>query len=137
MQRPEIQSLIHRCDRLRQEIETLLAERGRSSPGRAARPSQEQPRLDTPAHGEDIRTIWATTLSSKARALLGDLREAGLDDRFLPEADPRSDPHSAEKWQAASEARDFLRTDWVDETGMAHLARYFRLAIDRLRQRGD
>jgi hypothetical protein len=78
--------------------------------------------------------VWARRFSSRALSLLRDLREAGLDEQYLPESSPDPDPHSAEKWQAASEARDFLRTGWVDEIGMAHVARYFRLAADRLRE---
>ncbi len=80
--------------------------------------------------------MWGTTFSSTALALLESLREAGVDERDVSESAPHPDAHSAEKWQAASEARDFLRTGSVDEIGMSHLARYFRLAADRLRERG-
>lgn len=87
------------------------------------------------ADANDTQALWARTFSSSALSLLRDLREAGLADQYLPESSAHPDPHSAERWQAASETRDFLRTGWVDETGMAHLARYFRLAADRLRGR--
>ena len=137
MARPQIQSLIQRCDELGQAIETLLAERDRLTPTGVERTPQEERRPEPEAHVDDARMVWATTLSSEARVLLGDLREAGLSDGYLLVSDPHPDPHSAEKWQAASEARDFLRTDWVDETGIAHLARYFRFAADRLRQQTE
>ena len=137
MKRLEIQSLIQRCDQLGQAIEWLLAERDAVTPAPVKTTPQEERRREPQAHADDTRTVWATTLSSEARVLLGDLREAGLSDGYLLVSDPHPDPHSAEKWQAASEARDFLRTDWVDETGIAHLARYFRFAADRLRQQTE
>ncbi len=115
MERRDTGNLIDRCDGLAREIERLL---------------------ETRAGADETRAGWESTLSSSALTLLRELREAGLDDRYVPAAGPRPDPHSAENWQAASEARDFLRTAVVDERGMAHLARYLRLAADRLRRDG-
>ncbi len=120
MSRPEVVSLIHRCDYLGREIERFLDERDEETGGYA--------------EANDTQAMWATKFSSSALALLEDLREAGLDEQYLPEPSSHPDPHSAEKWQAASEARDFLRTGWVDAIGIAHLARYFRIAADRLRE---
>ncbi len=120
MSRPEVVSLIHRCDHLGREIERFLDERDHGTA--------------SSADVDDTQAMWATSFSSSALALLRDLREAGLHEQYLPESGPHPDPYSAEKWQAASEARDFLRTGWVDAIGMAHLARYFRVAADRLRE---
>lgn len=133
-ERPDIGSLIHRCDHLGQEIERFIGERERPAGSWVETSPGTEGRRELQAHANETQTKWAATFSAEALALLRDLREAGLDERYLPESGPHPDPHSAEKWQAASEARDFLRTGWVDEIGMAHLARYFRLAADRLRE---
>ena len=134
MKGPETGSLIERCDRLGQEIEKFLEQRERRSGGWAERSAGEERRLKTQAQANEIQAMWATTFSSRALALLKELREAGLDERYLPESGTHPDPHSAERWQAASEARDFVRTGWVHQIGIARLARYFRLAADRLRE---
>ncbi len=133
MNRRETGRLIRRCEHLGQEIEKLLDERQRATRPRVERSPGKGRRLETRAHADQTGGVWASTLSM-ALVLLRDLREAGLEDRYLAESGPHPDPHSAEKWQAASEARDFLRTGWVDAIGIAHLARYFRLAAERLRE---
>ncbi|MDQ4131181.1 MAG: hypothetical protein M3133_09385 [Actinomycetota bacterium] len=136
MKRPETASLIDRCDGLGQEIERFLEERKQVTGASPERSARNERRLETRARAHETRAMWATKLSFKALAMLRDLRDAGLDERLVPESGPHPDAHSAERWQAASEARDFLRTGWVDELGMAHLARYFRLVADRLREQG-
>ncbi len=136
MTRPETGSLIARCENLGREIQRFLDEREQATAASPERSAATKRPLETQALADETRTIWATTFSSKALELLRDLQEAGLGDRLIPASGPRPDAHSAEKWQAASEARDFLRTGWVNETGMAHLARYFRLAAERLRDHG-
>ncbi len=127
-------NLIQRCDHLADEIERFVEERRHVTRDSAGRGSRDERRLERQAHSDETRAMWSATFSSEALALLRSLREAGVEEHDLSEPGSDADAESAERWQAASEARDFSRTGSVDEIGMAHLARYFRLAADRLRE---